>query len=432
MKTFASLPEDFLHFVWRTRQYEPLTLHSVDGRRIEVRKPGIWNHDQGPDFLHARVLMGGVVWEGAVEIHVRSRDWYAHKHHLDDGYNGVVLHVVLTSDRRQVLREDGTSIPEVILEDYLKPAVIRRYLQLRQTIESVPCKGLLSTISEMEKRHWLERVAVERMEERSLRWENRLEETAGDWAQICWEAVMRKMGGTVNGQSFEELAQAVPYRIVRQYLDQPEVAEALLLGGLGLLGGQPQDEYHQRQQSHWQYYRAKHRLERIGPYLIKFARMRPANFPTIRISQSVALACQYPNLVDLLWQADRLLNDEAMIQARSYWQAHTRFGVPCKGNPRNLGQTQRESLTLNALVPLSFLYHRRHGTFFPDHFERYLSPLGPENNRISRLMISLGFPNDNAFFSQGLIRLYHHYCTQKRCLQCQIGQKLLVSSNRTS
>ncbi|MEL6653961.1 MAG: DUF2851 family protein, partial [Bacteroidota bacterium] len=360
------------------------------------------------------------------------RDWYAHKHHIDEGYNGVVLHVVLTSDRRQVLREDGTSIPEVILEDYLKPAVIRRYLQLRQTIESVPCKGLLSTISEMEKRHWLERVAVERMEERSLRWENRLEETAGDWAQICWEAVMRKMGGTVNGQSFEELAQAVPYRIVRQYLDQPEVAEALLLGGLGLLGGQPQDEYHQRQQSHWQYYRAKHRLERIGPYLIKFARMRPANFPTIRISQSVALACQYPNLVDLLWQADRLLNDEAMIQARSYWQAHTRFGVPCKGNPRNLGQTQRESLTLNALVPLSFLYHRRHGTFFPDHFERYLSPLGPENNRISRLMISLGFPNDNAFFSQGLIRLYHHYCTQKRCLQCQIGQKLLVSSNRTS
>ncbi|MEL7343213.1 MAG: DUF2851 family protein, partial [Bacteroidota bacterium] len=172
--------------------------------------------------------------------------------------------------RRLVLREDGTSIPEVILEDYLKPAVIRRYFQLRQTIASVPCKGLLSTISDMEKRHWLERVAVERMEEKALRWEERLQETAGDWAQLCWEGIMRKMGGTVNGQSFEELARAIPYRIARQYLDQPEVAEALLLGGLGLLGGELQDECHQRQQTHWRYYRAKHRLQDVGPYLIKF------------------------------------------------------------------------------------------------------------------------------------------------------------------
>lgn len=431
MKTFASLPEDFLHFVWRTRQYEPLTLITTDGRKVEVRNPGVWNHDQGPDFSHARVVLDGLSLAGMVEIHIRSKDWYLHKHQIDPIYNQTVLHIVLQSDGRQVLREDGTVIPEVILEPYLKPAVIRRYLRLRQTIHSVPCKDLLPTVPMSYKRQWVERMAVERMEIKAQYWEKRLDDTASDWAQVCWEALLKQMGGPVNGQSLLELAQRVPYKIIQNYKSDYKIGEALLFGALGMLDGSIEDDYFLALKRHWEFYSAKHKLKNRAPILIKFSRMRPANFSTIRISQSLGLLSHYQSITDILLQPEQLLELQNQIVCSPYWQSHSRFAVTTKTSKKTLGKTQLDSLLLNFVVPISFLYHRSHGTLKADHFERYLAGIKAENNRYTRLMEDLEFPNENAFFSQGILHLYRNYCLEKHCLDCQIGQSLLVSSPKT-
>ncbi|MEL7532959.1 MAG: DUF2851 family protein [Bacteroidota bacterium] len=432
MKTFAALPEDFLHFVWRTRQYEPLVLKTIDGRRLEVRSPGVWNHDQGPDFSYARLVLDGVSLLGMVEIHVYSKDWYLHKHHVDPVYNPTVLHLVLQSDGRRILREDGTSIPEVCIEPYLKPAVIRRYLRFKETIHGVPCKDLLPTVPMSYKRRWVERMAVERMEAKANYWENRLAESAGDWAQICWEALLKQMGSPVNADSFAELAQRLPFKLMRSYHENFLIGEALIFGALGMLENKKGDEYYLQLKNHWDYYGAKHKLKNKAPLLLKFSRMRPANFPTIRLSQCIDILRHLPNIADILLQAEHFKALAGQIACSPYWENHTRFGTETKKKKKPLGENQLDSLLLNVVAPISFLYHRRHGSLNSDHFERYLAIVKAEKNRYTRLMEKLEFPNENAFFSQGLLHLYRNYCLEKRCLQCQIGQSLLVSSPKTS
>lgn len=431
MKTFASLPEDFLHFVWRTRQYEPLILKTTDGRRLEVRNPGVWNHDQGPDFSYAKLELDGLFLAGMVEIHVFSKDWYLHKHDRDPIYNQTVLHLVLQSDGRRILREDGTSIPEVCIEPYLKPAVIRRYLRFKETIHGVPCKDLLPTVPMSYKRNWVERMAVERLESKAQYWEERLQQSAGDWAQICWEALLKQMGSPVNTESFTELAQRLPFKLVRNYHENFLIGEALMFGVLGMLENKKGDEYYLQLKNYWDYYGAKHKLKNRAPLLLKFSRIRPANFPTIRISQCVDIIKNLPNLADILLEPAQIKSIQGQINCSPYWENHIRFGVETKKKKKRLGQSQFNALLLNVVAPLSFLYHRQHGILRSDHFDHYLAGLKAEKNRYTRLMAELEFPNDNAFFSQGLLHLYRQYCLEKRCLQCQIGQSLLVSSPKT-
>ncbi len=431
MKTFASLPEDFLHFVWRTRQYEPLILRTTDGRRLEVRSPGVWNHDQGPDFSYARLVLDGLTLLGMVEIHVHSKDWYLHKHDEDPVYNQTVLHLVLQSDGRRILREDGTSIPEVCIESYLKPAVIRRYLRFKETIHGVPCKDLLPSVPMSYKRNWVERMAVERMESKAEHWEKRLQSSAGDWAQICWEALLKQMGSPVNAESFIELAQRLPFKLMHSYHENFLIGEALMFGALGMLENKIGDEYYLQLKNHWDYYGAKHKLKNQVPLLLKFSRMRPANFPTIRISQCIDLLSQIPNIADLLLEPEKFKSLASKVKVSPYWENHSRFGIETKKRKKPLGENQLNVLLLNVVAPISFLYHRHHATLEADHFERYLAGIKPEKNKYTRLMAELEFPNDNAFFSQGLLHLYRNYCLEKHCLQCQIGQSLLVSSPKT-
>jgi hypothetical protein len=431
MSLFSALPEDFLHFVWRTRHFSVQKLKTTTGEPVRILSPGIWNHDQGPDFLEAEIRIGDHHWHGQVELHLHSRDWYQHGHDADPLYNNTILHVVLHADGRPIYRSDGSVIPELSLTGLIPAATVRIYERLLTAEQKIPCQSLLTHLAPFDLLHTLSRMSVERIEHKSQRFAKRLQACVMDWEQVLWEELMRYMGGTVNGELFQELAGRIPLRLARLYADEPISREALLFGGAGCLRQDDQssaDRYHQELLAQWRFLVHKHQLETLHPLPFRFSRMRPPNFPTIRLSQTGAILEAFPILSDLLTprgQQKMLLSE---VRSATYWESHLRFGQAAKTQKRKIGRQQKEKLLINAVIPLAYLYKKVHGNHQGEYLENALVSLPPENNRITRTMEAQGFGNENAFHSQGMVHLYREYCLQKRCLHCQIGQKVLRQS----
>ncbi|MDX1907474.1 MAG: DUF2851 family protein [Bacteroidia bacterium] len=420
-------PEAFIHFVWRTLRLELGHLRTTAGELVEIITPGRLNTDQGPDFLEAQVRIEGVRWVGAVEMHIHSREWVTHGHHLDPRYNAVILHVTLYPGTEPVQRADGTVIPELGLTGLIPDEVYRRYNQLQLAETEIPCEALIGQADPVRIRAWLDRMTAERIEQQAAAYTRQLASLRQDWAEGLWQALMGMMGGPINRDGLEELARRMPYRILQGYLDTPEQTEALLFGAAGWLAGQaPDDPYMQARSAQWDYLRHKHQLPAYPPLLLHFHRMRPPAFPTLRIAQMAALLAVFPRLTDLLYPANwpRLL--QADIRPTAYWDTRYRPGPAGNSSVKSLGMSQKEILLTNVLAPLSALYHQAHGR--EDAFEAIeagLTALSPEDNRHTRPFVRLGLPNPHAWASQGMIQLKKAYCDTRRCLDCGIGHQLL-------
>ncbi|MEZ4685461.1 MAG: DUF2851 family protein [Bacteroidia bacterium] len=423
------IPESFLHFVWRGRYLHPgRRLIATCGKTVEVLHPGYWNHDQGPDFLQARLRIDGILWQGHVEIHVQSGDWYAHRHHTDKGYNGVVLHVAMNPGSKAVIRQDGTAIPEIAVAQHIPEDLYSAYHRLMLHEASLACEGQWNRVSDLVKKSWFTRLSMERMERASVRLNHKLLNTAGDWNQAIWEALAAYLAGPVNKEAFIQIAEQIPARLLNAYKSNFIQQEALLMGAAGLLQTKTplQDPYYQRLRSEWQHLSHKHSLSGIPVFPLKFHRMRPASFPTIRLSQLAAISRHWPVLTSLLVQEGITEFLQIPIFASQYWNEHYVFGSKKPSCSKTLGRNQKEALIINTFAPLGLLYQRAHGS--PDAsswLDNVLSNLAPENNRHTRLFMKMGFSPSNAIYSQGMIECYTQYCLERRCLDCAIGACLL-------
>jgi hypothetical protein len=421
------IPEAFLHYVWRTRSFDHRHLQTDQQQPVSIEKPGTWNHNQGPDFSDAKIKINGVAFHGHVEIHVRSEDWYHHRHHLDEKYNNTILHIVHTTNGKPVRRADGTVIPEVVLAGRIPPNLQQNYDRINLSQDEFPCAGTIKKVKPIYIRSWVERMAVERIEEKAGIIQQRMDEAQLDWEQLIWEELAAMMGGPVNKEVFREMAQRMPHRILRNYTDNPFQIEALLFGICRLLtGGKSFDAYFRELKKEWEYLSAKHKIDLPEPLNIRFLRMRPAAFPTIRISQMARILAFYPRLTDLLSLEifDQFINQ--IITTADYWETHYRFFEERKKSVKKLGKSQKEILMANVILPVAWLYHRAHGREDLDHLvERGLTRLSPENNKLTRGFMARGIPNEHAFDSQGLIQLRKKYCDAKRCLECGIGHRVL-------
>jgi hypothetical protein len=308
--------------------------------------------------------------------------------------------------------------------------LLSRYEQLQATEDNIPCAGLVGDLSRLEKLNWVERMGIERMEQKALAMQTRLTQGIQDWNQVLWEELLAMMGGPVNQAVFRLLAQRIPWQVIQWHREAPPQVEALLFGAAGMLHAIPPDDlYAQDLQREWVFLRAKYTLDDT-PLPIRFLRMRPAAFPTIRLAQTAQLLGQAtPSWLDLLspagWQALPALR----VGVSAYWRTHYRFGESGKGARKQLGASQKAILITNVLIPLGFLYQRAHGqTDLYTWIEDGLTALPPEQNRHTRPFAGLGFPRDHALHAQGLIQLHKQYCQEKRCLQCRMGQLLLRSA----
>ncbi|WP_045687528.1 DUF2851 family protein [Hymenobacter sp. AT01-02] len=426
------MKEDFLHYVWQHQYFEKANLCTQEGQPITVLRPGMRNPDAGPDFLGARLQLGEVEWNGAVEIHLRASDWYRHYHQQDPKYDQVVLHVVHTADQ-EVQRTNGSVVPALELAPRLSPALLHAYERLTTptAAELLPCASLLSQVPSLTRTMMTGRALLERMENKAAVITGLHQQLGQDWEATAWHVVAAAFGFQKNTEPLARLAKALPLAVLRRHRHDPRQLEALLFGQAGFLGAGEDvahDLYIRDLSQEYAFLRHKYNLAgtALAAHEWNFLRLRPANFPTVRLAQLAGLLHARPALFDALLTATDVA---ALLQffaapISAYWQTHYRPGKA--GKVPALGRTSLHVLITNVVVPLRVAYYQHVGN--PELVEAavaLLDQLPAEYNHVTDLYDTLGFIHRTAADSQGLLALHKGYCTPRRCLHCAIGSRLL-------
>lgn len=424
--------ESFLSYVWMFRLIGEVEPMLTNGKGCTVVSPGTLNRDGGPDFTGARIRIDDTLWAGDVEIHVRSSDWYLHRHHEDEAYRTVVLHVVFEHDR-EVILSDGSVLPVLALKQRLNPSLYTRYLQFMASSSEIPCGNLIKGTGMPMYAQWLVSLGVQRLIRKGDGLDYLLNRLNSDWRTLLFVSFCRSFGHKVNDDVFEMLALRVPLSLAGKCAEDRTLLEALLFGQAGFLPDDPalaEDGYRAFLMDDYRRLRYKYNLEPMEQHLWRFLRTRPANFPTLRIAQLAALTESF--LESDLLKEDGLLHwrdKAAKCTISEYWQNHYHFGKRGTRLPHQMGSESIDRLLINGLLPPLLKYgtlYKAHG--FVGHLMEFTAQIKPEDHRITRLWRGLGIRCESALESQGLTELFGEYCRQKRCLECRIGHQLLIKA----
>lgn len=421
------MQEDLLHFAWRLKRFDLSDLHTTDGHTIEILHFGEANRDAGPDFLNARIRIDDTLWAGNVEMHLKASDWDLHRHGEDRSYDNVILHVVLEEDQ-DIARASGEKIPCLELKRRIPNRVSRIYKSLLDNEYWIPCQHQFFQVPAGVKQMWLDRLLVERLEKKTTEMVRRLELNKYDWELTFYQLLARNFGMRVNGDAFEQLARSLPLQTLWQYKNRLFRLEALLFGQSGMLDVDFTDDYPKKLQEEYRFLKHKHQLKPMAGHQWKFLRMRPANFPTIRIAQFAMLLHQSNHLFSKMLAAQQLVEIEHMFELKisNYWRDHYTFDKPSRKRQKTLGKTAIHLLIINTIAPLLFLYGNwKQEERFKDRALQLLEALPPEKNHIIEQWKNLGLSVDSAYTSQALLQLKNSYCDRKACLQCAVGNAIL-------
>lgn len=421
------MTESFLHYIWQYQYFNKNNLITSQGEAVEVFHPGIKNRNAGPDFSEARIKIGSLEWRGSVEIHIQASGWLDHHHEDDAAYERVILHVVWDEDKI-ISRSDGTGMPTLVLKNRVDPELWKRYRKLITSAETIPCAHSILKIAPVIRLSMMDKVLLQRLEKKALQIIALLERNKGDWNETTYQLLARTFGFKVNTEPFQMLSNVLAYRIILKHVNQPMQVEALLFGMAGMLEKVVEDQYTILLKKEFALLAHKYSLanKMLNKAQWRFLRLRPANFPTIRLAQFAALLSKQPNLFSMLVQADYEQMVEALTFRQSaYWLRHYRFGKTAKSVPV-FGKSSRENVLINTVAPLLVAYGKQHDD--QQYIDRALSILQhipAEKNAITRQYSSLGMEVKSSFDSQALLELYADYCRKRRCLECSIGASLV-------
>jgi hypothetical protein len=431
----AKMTEEFLHYLWKYGLYNPVNLCDNDGNRIIVIHPGEYNRDSGPDFFNARISIDGTEWAGNVEIHTRSSHFENHGHQKDPAFNNVILHVVAENDRR-VFSSAGEELLTVPIT--FDPLLYDRYLTLVNTPYIIACQDYIKNIDRFFIRHWLNTLVIERIQQKSEQILKVLSETGNDWEETFYRFLTRYFGFRVNAEPFEMLAAALPFRIIRKHADNRFQIEALLFGTAGMLEeglfrDALSDQYYRDLIKEYTILSSKYSLKPIHGWLWKFSKLRPVNFPTVRISQLAAMLSVTGGLFSKVLETTDInqLLEVFGVTASEYWDNHFVFGRKSRSISKSTGLQAANIILINAVIPVIFVHGKNRDC--QDISERaltFLENLSPEVNSITGEWKSAGIELESAFYSQALIQLRNDYCKRRRCLDCRIGNKLISQGNK--
>jgi hypothetical protein len=426
------MTEALLHFIWQHQHFSKNQVLTVAGEPLHILNAGLYNTNAGADFSGAIVQIGDIRWSGCVEIHKKSSDWNAHKHTQDAAYNNVILHVVWQHDH-DVLRQDGTVIPTLELQSRVSEAWLQKCQQLMDAPHSpIPCASQLSQIEPIHLRSALDHALMQRVEskaEKVLEW---LQQNGNDWEETTYWLLMQNMGFKTNAEPMLALAQNLPLKYLRKHGNQRLLLESLFFGAGGWLrSAMPDDSYQILLKKEYDYLAHKYELQNktLEASYWKFLRMRPANFPTVRLAQMAAIVQQNPHLFSLLLECTTAAELKAFLRVpvSEYWQTHYNFGKASSKPVPQLGDESLNNIMLNTAVPLLVAYGRYHEQ--PQWIEKaigWLENLPAEKNNITALWEDATKTKLlNAADSQASIEQYKQFCLPKKCLQCQIGYRLL-------
>lgn len=431
--------EALLQYVWKHKMFPLKPLVTTDGLAVEVIDTGLPNRDAGPDFFNAKVRIGGTEWVGNVEIHERASLWRTHGHDRDRRYDNVVLHIVGEADA-DAYTSEGRRVAQVRLD--VPPQVAEGYAALLHEDRYPPCRAVIPQLDRLTVHGWLSRLVAERMERKTADIGARVERCGGSWEEALFVTMARTFGFGVNGDAFERWAGGGWLQAAAHHRDDLFQIEALFFGQAGLLdpGSMPTryreaaagDGYFGKLKAEYEYLAHKFGLRAMDGGAWKFLRMRPQNFPYIRLSQ---LACLYHSRrSDLSRLAECATADDMRrllrTEATPYWQEHYAFGAPSRRARKALSAASLDVVIINTALPVLFAYgrHRMDESLCSRSLDM-LAQLKAENNHITRLWAECGLQAENAADSQALIQLKREYCDRKDCLRCRIGYEYLRKGN---
>ncbi len=419
------MKEDFLHYIWKYSLYNNSPLQLTDGTPVEVLSCGEHNHDSGPDFFNAKVKIGDTIWAGNVEIHVLSSDWHRHKHQKNRAYDNIILHVVGKNDT-EIKRENGQLIP--MLELSCPKDVYEQYLYLMQSKNWVACESFLNKVNPLVIIDWKEALLVERLEEKSKTIEERFLNNNKNWEETFYQTLAANFGFKTNTLPFEMLAKSVSINSLGKHKDQLPLIEAMLFGQAGLLPKKPSEPYTIQLLKDYEHLKNKFNLQSMSGHLWKFSKLRPSNFPTIRLAQFAALIHNSSALMSKIIEADSFTEVKKYFEfeASEYWQHHYVFEKASVKRNKNFGDNAFQNIVINTIAPFFALYGKlKNNPHYTQKALNWLTQLKPEQNNITKHWQQLGVDVKNAFDSQSLIQLKNIYCNKSNCLNCRIGNQVI-------
>lgn len=421
------MKEDFLHFIWKNQFFHKLDLKTTQENSIEVIKTGYHNVDSGPDFFNGKIVLDNTQWIGNIEIHIKSSDWDLHGHQFDKAYNNVILHVVYEHDK-EVKTEAGKTIPTLELKSKISDSLILKWKDWKKNHSGISCEKEINEVSTDQFDTYKHRLIIEKLESKSRFIYRDFLNNNENWEQTFYEYLARNFGFKTNALPFYLVAKNTPLALLNKYKDQLHLLEAILLGQSGMLDSNFSDEYLVRLKKEYLYLKKVHQLESIHVSTWKFSKMRPANFPTIRLIQFAELIHRSTNLFSKSIHIENLNDAIQMydITVHEYWDRYYTLDVKSENKKKNMGKSSIHNILINTIIPFMFLYgQQRDNIELVDKSISLLEQIKSEDNSIVDYWKKLGFISKSAYDSQALVYLKNSYCSYHKCLDCMIGHKIL-------
>ncbi|MFV0391515.1 MAG: DUF2851 family protein [Paludibacteraceae bacterium] len=422
------MKESILHFVWQFKLFSMRELKTTDGHGVDVIDVGRPNIDSGPDFFNAKLKIDGTIWAGNIEIHNQSSDWKKHKHHEDKAYDNVILHVVNKADK-EIRRTNGALIPQMELT--VPEYIVRNYDELFSVKKWIQCEEKINTFPPVLMSGWKNALLVERLERKSIEIKNRLEQSNNHWEEAFYISLARSFGFGTNSLPFELLAKSLPLNILGKHKDNLFQLEALLYGQAGLLESVGENDHPADLQREYRFLQTKYKLNPLDGSLWKLLRLRPDNFPHIRIAQFASLINRSSKLFSKIIECEDVKDLRKLFECEvsDYWRNHYVFGKESAHSKKRLGKHSIDILIINTIIPFLFTYKKEKGENAAEVL-RLPEKIPAEKNAVVQKWQQLGVSSENAFDSQALIQLKKNYCDLKRCLSCRVGHRVLTVKNK--
>ncbi len=419
------MQEALLQYIWKNSYFDNKEYLADTDEKVIVLHPGTHNRDSGPDFTNAKIKIDGTTWVGNVEIHLKSSDWERHKHNTNPSYDNVILHVAQDIEG-ECYNSSNRKIPSIsIIPD---AGIIEKFHQIMNNNDLIRCSNSLHMLDKSLIHFWLSSLAVERLQEKTDSIKSILKVTNNNWEEAFYIAIAKSFGLKVNAVPFEILAKSVPLKILLKIINNKHQVEALMFGQAGFLEDNFNDEYPRQLKKEYEFLKKKFQLKTMKKHLWKFLRLRPSNFPTIRIAEfssllynsrnlfSKTLSCQNPQEIYKLFNA----------KASEHWTKHYTFGSESASKVKSIGKKTIDSIIINTIIPFMFIYaDNKNMEEYKSKTINLLEQIYPENNRIIKIWNNLDIKCRHAADSQALLQLTNYYCRKKRCLECQVGNLIL-------